>query len=201
MDWIKTILDKHAKEDGTVDLEAANREIDAEFPKNAVPKADFNSKVDELKTANETLDELKNNHKDVEALQKSIDDYESKVEQLEQEKADQAKSFALKSALTEAGAEDVDYFADKLSKDIELDEEGKLKGFEEKIKEYQTKHPKLFKTSENKQDEDDKSGFKLHDTGLDGGSTPPKLTKDEINKIQDPDERLEAIQNNMNLYN
>ena len=58
MDWIKTILNKHTKEDGTVDLVEANKEIDAEFPKNSVPKTDFNSKVEELKSANETLETL-----------------------------------------------------------------------------------------------------------------------------------------------
>ena len=58
MEWIKTILAKHLKEDGTLDLEAANKEIDAEFPKNAVPKEDFNSKVNELKSANDTINTL-----------------------------------------------------------------------------------------------------------------------------------------------
>lgn len=33
MEWIKSILEKHRKEDGTVDLDAANKEIDQEFPK------------------------------------------------------------------------------------------------------------------------------------------------------------------------
>ncbi len=55
MDWIKSILEKHTKEDGTVDVAAANKEIDAEFPKR-VPKTDFNSKVEELRTANGNAD-------------------------------------------------------------------------------------------------------------------------------------------------
>lgn len=198
MDWIKTILDKHTKEDGTVDLDAANKEIDAEFPKNAVPKTDFNSKVDELKTANETLDDLKKNHKDVETLQASITDYEAKVTQLEEEKADQAKEFALKAALTTAGAIDVDYFTDKLKTDVELDADGNLTGFDEKIKNYQTKHPKLFETADNTT-KTDENGFVIHDNGLNKGGSS-NTTKEKILAIENTEERQKAIKENMNLF-
>ena len=104
MDWIKSILDKHTKEDGTVDVEAANKEIDAEFPKNAVPKTDFNSKVEELRTANETLTMLQNSNKDNEGLQSKIAEYETEVQRLKSEQAEITKSYALKDAITKEGA-------------------------------------------------------------------------------------------------
>ncbi|MFR0816543.1 MAG: hypothetical protein ACLSIL_19920 [Enterococcus casseliflavus] len=45
MEWIKEILSKHVGEDGKFDLDEATKEIKSEFPKNAVPKADFNDNV------------------------------------------------------------------------------------------------------------------------------------------------------------
>ena len=107
MEWIKSILAKHLKEDGTLDIEAANKEIDAEFPKNAVPKEDFDSKVNELKSANDTINTLQADNKDVEKLQTEISDYKSKIEQLETERETTATRATLEKSLRDAGAKDV----------------------------------------------------------------------------------------------
>ena len=58
MEWIKQILAKHMKEDGTLDMEAANKEIDKEFPVNAVPKDQYNNLSSQLAEANKTLKSL-----------------------------------------------------------------------------------------------------------------------------------------------
>lgn len=180
MKWIKDVLEKHINEDGVIDLEAAESELNTEAPKNVIPKEQYNNKVTELKDAQDTLKDLKENHADVEELQKSIGDYETKVKELEQEKLDQAKEFALKTALTDVGAIDVEYFADKLKADVELDEEGNLTGFDEKIKDYQTKHPALFEKADAGDKKTDNDGFNILDNKLDGGDPAPKLTKREI---------------------
>ncbi|WP_423189431.1 phage scaffolding protein [Alkalibacterium sp. f15] len=192
MDWIKTILDKHTKEDGTVDSDAANKEIDAEFPKNAVPKSDFNSKVSELNDANKTLQGLKDGNKDIEALQTSIADYESKVEQLETEKAEQAKKYQLEIALKDAGGTDLEYLQFKLG-DSELNEDGTIKDFDNKLKGLKESHPSFFESAEtNKKDEN--GGFKVHDNKLDGGA-PSKLTKKYIYEQypKDKEKRIELL--------
>lgn len=187
MDWIKAILDKHTKEDGSVDLVAANKEIDAEFPKNAVPKDDFNSKVNELNTANDTINTLQKENKNVEDLQKTITDYKSKMETLETERTEERKTFALKEALKEAGAKDVDYMMYKLG-DVEVDKEGKVVELENKIKTLKESSPTHFNAEgdPNKADNtanDKGKGYKVFDNALDGGKpsdTQPVTLADAI---------------------
>ena len=169
MDWIKTILEKHLKEDGTVDIDAANKEIDAEFPKNAVPKADFNSKVDELKSANETLTNLQKSNKDNEELQTKIAEYETKVTQLETERAEITKSFALKEALTKEGAlpDYIDLLLPTL-KDVELDASGNFKGLEDALKGIKESKPALFKAADPEPAQP--GGYKVIDNKLPTGT-------------------------------
>lgn len=143
MDWIKTILEKHTKEDETVDLVEANKEIDAEFPKNAVPKTDFNSKVEELKSANETLDSLKKDNKDVEALQNTIKEHETTVTQLQTDLAAERKTYALKEALTKEGVSDVDYMLFKLG-EVETDKDGNIIELDNKVKSLKENNPSFF---------------------------------------------------------
>jgi len=55
MEWLKKIFEKHSKEDGTVDLEAAYKEVKTEMPKHETPKEEFNAKIEELRLANEAI--------------------------------------------------------------------------------------------------------------------------------------------------
>ena len=132
MEWIKSILAKHLKEDGTLDIEAANKEIDSEFPKNAVPKDDFNSKLTELKTANDTINKLQADNKDVETLQTEITGYKSKVADLEAAQELSATRSILEKSLREAGAKDIDYLLYKMG-DVEKADDGSIKDLDNKI--------------------------------------------------------------------
>ncbi|WP_339063570.1 phage scaffolding protein [Tepidibacillus marianensis] len=85
MEWIKKILDKHKKEDGTVDMDAAMKEINDEFPKNAVPKDKYNDISSQLKNANKTIEDLKKNNTDNETLQKTIQEHEATIQSLKTE--------------------------------------------------------------------------------------------------------------------
>ena len=69
MEWLKTILEKAVITDGKLDVEATMKTINAEFPKHAVPKQDYNDKVKELSTANDTIKDLKKNNADNADLQ------------------------------------------------------------------------------------------------------------------------------------
>ena len=73
MEWLKEILEKAVITEGKLDVEATVKAINAEFPKHAVPKQDYNDKVKELSTANETIKDLKKNNADNEELQKKVD--------------------------------------------------------------------------------------------------------------------------------
>ena len=109
MEWLKTILEKAVITDGKLDVDATMKEINAEFPKHAVPKQDYNDKVKELNTANDTIKDLKKNSSDNEELQTKITNYETEIENLKTAAANTQKEYALKEKLKEAGATDADY--------------------------------------------------------------------------------------------
>lgn len=178
MDWIKALLTKHTKEDGTVDQEAFEKEVGIEFAKNAVPKADFNAKVEELKTANTTLETLKNENKDVETLQKTITQHEETIKDLQAKEASAAKSHAIEKALASAKATDIEYLAYKLG-DVELEEDGTIKDIDNKIKDLQTNHPTFFEEKEpaDPNQQQGPAGFTHVPNPLkDGKVTDPDLT-------------------------
>lgn len=172
MEWIKAILDKHIGEDGVLNLEEAQKEISTEFPKNAVPKSEFNTKIDDLKVANETIDTLQKENKDVETLQTTINDYKTQLEELETERAEERKTYAVKEALQGAGVSDVDYMMFKLG-EVEVDEEGNIKDLESKVKELQEANPTFFPTKDDEDTGNDNlGGFQVLDNKLENGKQP-----------------------------
>jgi predicted RNase H-like nuclease (RuvC/YqgF family) len=192
MEWIKQIIAKHTKEDGTVDVEAVNKEISAEFPKNAVPKDQYNSKVQELKTANDTLATLQKDNKDAESLQAEITKYKDEVEKLQADQAEKDKNYALKDALTQAGAKDVEYMTFKLG-DVEVNKDGSIKDLDSKIKDLKANYADQFKADDKKETKPNAPGYQVIDSKLDKGSEGKAysfeqlkdLTTEEINQNWD----------------
>ena len=192
MEWIKQIIAKHTKEDGTVDVEAVNKEISAEFPKNAVPKDQYNSKVQELKTANDTLTTLQKDNKDAESLQAEITKYKDEVEKLQAAQAEKDKNYALKDALTQAGAKDVEYMTFKLG-DVEVNKDGSIKDLDSKIKDLKANYADQFKADDKKETKPNAPGYQVIDSKLDKGSEGKAysfeqlkdLTTEEINQNWD----------------
>lgn len=151
MDWLKAILEKATlKEDGTLDQEALMSAINAEFPKHAVPKKDYNDKVGELKTANDTIDTLKKDYEGDETLQKKISDYELKIGNLEKESADTKKEYALKEKLRVAGVLDADYLIYKQGglEKFPFDKEGNPIGIDDVLKPYKESSAHLFQSEQ-----------------------------------------------------
>lgn len=166
MEWIKSILEKHRKEDGTVDLEAANKEIDQEFPKNAVPKDQYNNLSDSLKTAKDTIKSLEDKTKDNPDIQKELDTYKTKAQTLETENNQLKIDSQVESALRSAGTKDLDYAKFKLGS-LELDKDGKVKDLDSRVKDLQKSMPDYFQDKSDDKDKDaakDKlSGFQRID--------------------------------------
>lgn len=171
MEWIKTILDNHKKEDGTLDFDTAMDEINKEFPKNAVPKDVYNQKADDLNTANKLVDDLKKTNKDTEDLQKKITDYESQVEQLQTEREAERKEYAIRERLTKEGVTDVDYIKYKLG-DVETDKDGNLVDLDNKLKELKETNPTFFATKDDDAGNDNLGGFQVLDNKLENGKQP-----------------------------
>lgn len=138
MEWLKAILEKAEIKYGKLDVDAVMNAAQKEFPKYAVPKDDFNTKVEELKTANGTIEELKKSNGDNEELQKKIGDYEIEIKNLKKTAENTSKTYALKESLAKQGVLDPDYLIYKaggLDK-FTFDKEGKPVGVEDAVKPY-----------------------------------------------------------------
>lgn len=149
MEWLKAILEKAVITDGKLDVEATMKTINAEFPKHAVPKQDYNDKVKELSTANDTIKDLKKNNADNEDLQQKVKDYEIEVANLKTAAANTKKEYALKDKLKEAGATDADYIIYKhggLDKFV-FDKDGAPIRLEDVLKPMSEASPHLFKAA------------------------------------------------------
>lgn len=147
MEWLKEILEKAAVTDGKLDVDAVMKQVNAEFPKHAVPKQDFNNKVAELKTANDTIADLKKAGADNGELQKKITDYESEIKNLKTAADNTRKEYALKDKLKAAGVTDVDYVIYKqggLDK-FTFDKDGVPVGVDDLLKPFKESFPHLFK--------------------------------------------------------
>lgn len=150
MDWLKKIIEKHTKEDGTIDMAAAMAEINTEFPKNAVPKATFNDVNGQLKEATTTIGELKKANGDNETLQSTIKAHEATIESLKITATNKEKEFKLKAAFEKEGAIDADYLIFKqggLDK-FEMDKEGNIKDLDNLVKQAKETVPTFFKATD-----------------------------------------------------
>ena len=149
MEWLKEILEKAVITDGKLEVEAAVKAINAEFPKHAVPKQDYNDKVKELSTASETIEDLKKNNADNAKLQQKVKDYEAETARLRTEADNTRKEYALKDKLKEAGVTDADYIIYKqggLDK-FTFDKDGKVIGLDDVLKPMRESSPHLFKNA------------------------------------------------------
>lgn len=136
MDWLKKLLEGATITDGKLDVDGLMKSIQAEFPKHAVPKDDFNGKVNELKTANQTIEELKKNNQDNEQLQTQINDYKAQVKKLQDDATNTAKTYALKDELAKEGVVDPDYVIYKAGglEKFSFDKDGKPEKVADTIK-------------------------------------------------------------------
>lgn len=185
MEWIKAILEKHKAEDGTVNMEAAMKEINQEFPKNAVPKDQYNHVSQQLKTANETLTDLREKTKDNPDVQKQLQDAQNAKEAAEKQLQKLQTDVQLKDKLRDAGAQDVDYMLFKLG-EIEVNEDGTIKDLDNKIKALQESSPSHFTSSEGNNDGGEGTtppGYNVKDNKLDKGGTPKTYTHDQLKDL------------------
>ena len=112
----------------------------------------LDGKTTELDTANGLIAELKKGTKGNEELQGKVTAYESQVAQLQAQLLQTQISSELKIALLAAGAkaDDIDYLDFKLQgkgEKLELGEDGKIKGIDDKIAGLKTQFPKQFEAA------------------------------------------------------
>ncbi len=156
-------------------------------------KTDHDSKLAELAEANNLIAELKKNSKGNEGLQQKIADYEAQVAQLQAENAKIKLDAAIKVELLSSKALDVDYLTFKLKEkgELELDEQGKIKGWDDKIAALKTQFPTQFESAGGKKYDEHKLPDKQ-----DGGDA---ITKEAFQKMG-YQERLKVFNDNPAAY-
>lgn len=112
-------------------------------------KTDHDGKLAELTEAQNLIAELKKSNKGNEALQQQVSDYEGRMAQLQAELEQTKLDSAIKVELLSSKALDVDYLTFKLKEkgELALDENGKIKGWDDKIAALKTQFPMQFESS------------------------------------------------------
>lgn len=161
MEWLRKLIEGAKKnDDGSIDIDDLMKQVNTEFPKNAVPKNTYNDVKGQLDTANNTIKDLKKNNADNEELQQTIKDHEATIKKLENDSANTKKEYALKDKLKDLGVTDADYLiykhggVDKFT----FDGENKPIGIEDTIKPYKESIPHIFKTDKVEPHYDPNSG-------------------------------------------
>lgn len=113
-------------------------------------KTDHEGVTRQLGEANTLIEELKKSNKGNEGLQQKVTAYEAQVQQLQQELEESKIDAAIKVGLLSEKALDVDYLTFKLKNTGEaltLGEDGKIKGWYDKIAALKTQCPTQFESS------------------------------------------------------
>lgn len=145
----------------------------------------LDGKTTELDTANGVIAELKKGTKGNEELQGKITNYEKTVAQLQSELEKTKLDNAIQLALRDANAVDPDYLAYKLHEkykpeELTLDENGKVRGMDEKLSGLKTQFPAQFEASGQKKILENK----LPDG--DHGDSEPKSLADALKMAYEP---------------
>lgn len=113
-------------------------------------KGDHEGVTRQLAEANSLIEELKKSNKGNEGLQEKVAAYETQVQQLKAELEQTRIDAAVKVGLLDSKALDVDYLTFKLKAKgdaLTLDENGKIKGWDDKLAELKTQFPQQFEAS------------------------------------------------------
>ena len=167
-------------------------------------QAKFDLQSQELTSANDLITQLKKDSKGNEDMQGKITAYEVQVTDLQNQLAETKLNSAIKIALLEAKAGDVDYLTFKLNEStkekgekLELDENDNIKGWDDKLKGLQTQFPNMFEASGGAGGEGE---YKPYDPkGLPKGKDDKTVTKEQF-KSMTYEERVKLKKENEKLY-
>ncbi len=146
--------------------------MDVRYPK---LKADHENVTAQYGESTKLIEQLKAGTKDNDALQGKITAHESTIAQLQQQLKETQMDAAIKVALLGAKAVDVDYMTFKLKEkgELELDEQGNIKGIDDKLAGLKTQFPNQFESGTTQKEIQQQ---KLPDRKTEGGT----MTKAEF---------------------
>lgn len=173
---------------------ASEENLDIRFGK---LKADHDALVQKDADSQKLIADLQSATKGQEDVQKQIADYQAQIakqqEELNQARIESAQKIALLSA--GAKASDIDYLLYKMNHDSdwkpELDDNGQVKGIDDKVKGLKTQFPVQFEASSSK---------KIDEKKLDKPDDKQTITKDEFKKMG-YQSKLKLFNENPELYN
>ena len=156
-------------------------------------KTDHEGMTKQLGEANDLIAELKKSNKGNEVLQQRITDYEGQVAQLQAELEQTRLESAIKVELLSSKALDVDYLTFKLKEkgELALDENGKIKNWEDKLAALKTQFPTQFEATSTRKYEEHRL------PGSDSGDVT--VTREQFLQMGYND-RLKLKQSNEDLY-
>lgn len=160
-------------------------------------KTDHDALVTKDTESQKLIAELQKATKGQEAVQGKIAEYEATISKQQEELAKTKVESAVKIALLGAGAKanDIDYLIFKMSSDAEwkaeLDDNGNVKGIDDKIKGMKTQFPSQFEASSQK---------KIEEHRLPDDNNEAKVTKEEFAKMG-YQQRNKLFHENPELYN
>ena len=152
-------------------------------------KLQHEGKLAELTEAQGLIEELKKSNKGNEGLQQKVSDYEAQVAQLQEQLAQTQLEAEIKVQLLASKALDVDYLTFKLKEkgELALDENGKIKGWDDKLAGLKTQFPTQFEDTSKKNILENK----LPENKEHGGGSEPKSLADAL--------RMQYEQQNQNI--
>ncbi|MFA9375586.1 MAG: phage scaffolding protein [Lachnotalea sp.] len=121
-------------------------------------KTDNESVAKQLTEAQNLIEQLKKDNGSNETLQTKVSEYEGTVATLQEQLTIEKLESAIKISLLSIGCKDVDYVAFKLKEkgELSLDENGKVKGMDEKLAALKTQFPTQFESKEDTKIEEQK---------------------------------------------
>lgn len=139
-------------------------------------KGDYDGVNSQLTEAQQLIADMKKSEGANEALQGKIGEYEAKIAELEAEKQQVETEAALKVALLEANAEDIDYLTFKIREkgEVSIGDDGKIKGIDDTIAALKTQFPTQFKGEGDK---------KISENKLERGENRDAVTPDQFRKM------------------
>lgn len=173
---------------------ASEENLDIRFGK---LKADHDALVQKDADSQKLISELQSATKGQEDVQKQIAEYQAQIAKQDEELKQAKTESALKIGLLSAGAKasDIDYLLFKLNHDAdwkpELDDNGQVKGLDDKVKGLKTQFPVQFEASSTK---------KIDEKKLDKPDDKQTVTKDDFKKMG-YQSRLKLFNENPELYN
>lgn len=157
-------------------------------------KGDYDSLKAQHDESTKLIEQLKAGTKDSEALQGKITAYEGQVTQLQEQLKQTQLESEIKVALLGAKATDVEYMTFKLKEkgNLELGEDGKIKGIDDKIAGLKTQFPTQFESG--------KGGNVIEPNKLPEGERRNTVTKEDFEKMG-YQERVQLFKENPETYN